>query len=101
MAEHDITLTEAAKMTKRYRSSAGTGAIIATAFSKTKLQAILDQEKCEGIRMYYAKKENGAPALVLCAFKSTDDDIYEGELAEFGHDCPPQCGGTNPLNSDV
>ncbi|MCP4582530.1 MAG: hypothetical protein GY839_13055 [candidate division Zixibacteria bacterium] len=97
--DHSISLGKAAEMTKRYRDSARSGAIIATAFGKTALQAILDQEKCVGIRMYYAKNENGDPALVLTGLKANEDDIYEGELAEYGADCPPRCSTPNDLNS--
>ncbi len=97
--DHSISLADAAKLTKRYRDGAGSGAKIATAFGKTALQAILNQEKCVGIRMYYAKKENGDPTLVLTGLKANSDDIYDGKLAEYSADCPPECAPENDLNS--
>jgi len=96
---HSISLADAAAMTKKFRDGAGQGAIIASAFNKKALQNILDQENCIGIRMYYAKNENGELTLVLVGVKDNGDDIYDGELAEWGANCPPNCGASNPLNS--
>jgi len=96
---HSISLAEAAAMTKRYRQAAGQGAIIASAFNKKAFQDILDQEKCTGIRMYYAKQDDGKSTLVLVGIKENGDDIYDGELAEWSGNCPPNCGASNPLNS--
>jgi hypothetical protein len=97
--DHSISLAEAAAMTKKFRQGAGQGAIIASAFNKKTLLDILNQEKCLGIRMYYAKKENGESTLVLVGFEENGDDIYDGELAEWAGNCPPNCGASNPLNS--
>jgi len=97
--DHSISLADAAAMTKKFREGAGSGAIIATAFNKKALQGILNQEKCIGIRMYYAKSEKGEPALVLVGLTDDGDDIYDGELAEWGGNCPPNCSASNPLNS--
>ena len=30
---------------------------------------------------------------------ANEDDIADGQLAEFGADCPPNCGKNNELNS--
>ncbi len=97
--DHSISLAEAAAMTKKFREGAGQGAIIAAAFNKKALQSILNQKECIGIRMYYAKEENGEPTLVLVGVKENGDDIYDGELAEWSGNCPPNCGASNPLNS--
>ena len=97
--DHSISLKDAAAMTKKFREGAGQGAVIASAFNKKALQDILSQENCIGIRMYYAKKEDGESTLMLVGFKENGDDIYDGELAEWSGNCPPNCSSSNPLNS--
>lgn len=96
---HDISLDEAAMMTKRFRQGAGRLAIISTSFSKNVLTRILDQEKCTGIRMYYALDEENIPALVLVGVDENNNDITGGVLAERGLRCPKLCPEPNDLNS--
>ena len=97
--DHSISVADAAAMTKKFREGAGKVAIIASAFNKKALLSILDQKECVGIRMYYAKKEDGESTLVLVGLKENGDDIYEGKLKEWAANCPPNCGLSNPLNS--
>lgn len=96
--DHSISLNEAAQMTKRYRQSVPAGSIIATGFGKNSLQSILNQEDCAGIRMYFALTEDNKISLVLTGVKDNGNDIYDGQLAEHGADCPPYCSSPNPLN---
>lgn len=98
-ADYSISLNDAAKMTKRFRDKAAPGAIIACAFGKSGLETILNQDDCVGIRFYFAEKEDGKLTLVLTGIKASGNDIYDGELAEHGGGCPPDCSSFNPLNS--
>ena len=93
-----ISLEEAAKMTKRYRDNHA-GQKQAAGFGVTTLQTILQQTDCIGIRSYYAQNDNGEMTLVLVGVKSNGDDLYQGQIMEFGAACPPFCGSSNPLNS--
>lgn len=98
---HGITLTEAAEMTKNYRDTINTGDTIAHAFGAQAIQAILDQTGCVGIRIYYGLDENGAQQLVLVGVDSSENDLYQGLLAERAKKCPQSCSVANPLNSNV
>lgn len=95
---HNITLPEAAQMTENYRN-AHPGATKAFFYGKEALQSILNQANCVGIRIYYAQDNTGAPKLVLVGADGNENDLYNGELAEFGLPCPDHCGTANPLNS--
>jgi hypothetical protein len=58
----------------------------------------MNQDESEGMRMYYALDDNGKLTLVLVGVDSQGDDLYNGNLMEFGGLCPPDCPVENPLN---
>lgn len=97
--DHSISLEDAAELTARYRQTAGTGAILGGYFSKEAVKAIIEQDNCVGIRYYYGRAADGKPKLVMVGVLANEDDIADGQLAEFGADCPPNCGKNNELNS--
>lgn len=96
---HDISLNEASDFTENYRNSAGANPVLAHYFGKTKIQNILDQEGCVGIRMYYALTDAGQKQLVITGVDSSGNDMYNGILADRGLVCPSYCSVSNPLNS--
>ncbi|AKD05688.1 hypothetical protein POKO110462_03670 [Pontibacter korlensis] len=91
-----IELSQAAKWTKIYRDSlaeeatAG-GRIKAHFFGRDILLKILKQDGCMGIRMYYAKDENGQKQLILVGANAEGEDMVEGTIADKSHFCPPDC----------
>ena len=97
---HEISLQEASTMTKRYRDSQTEGGYIkAEYFGQEAIKAILQQENCVGIRIYYALDENMVKKLVLVGVDQNENDLYNGLLAERGLVCPPICPANNsPLN---
>lgn len=97
--EQSISLGDAAKLTENYRESVATGSILGGYFSKGAIEKIIDQSQCVGFRYYYAKMEDGTPAMVLVGVKSNQDDLYNGEIMEHSVGCPPFCSSPNPLNS--
>ena len=97
--DHSISLSDAAELTRKYRKTAGSNAVLATAFKKETVAQILEQKDCIGLRIYYGKKDNGDPTLILVGINSKDNDITDGILAEFGAQCPPWCPESNDLNS--
>jgi hypothetical protein len=97
--DHSITLDEAVEMTKRYRYSVASGAILAGFFGKSTLQKMLDQEDCVGIRIYHALKANNDLTFVLVGADGNEHDIYHGEIAEYAVQCPPFCDLNSPLLS--
>lgn len=96
---HDIPLAQASAWTKNYRDSITSGQTIAHYFGKDAIQAILDQEECVGIRIYYALDEVGAKQIITVGVDSNGDDLYQGLLAERSLKCPTYCSASNPLNS--
>lgn len=96
---HDITLQEASAFTENYRNAAGNNPVLAHYFGKTKIQAILNQEGCVGMRIYYALSDTGEKQLVITGVDSSGNDMYNGILADRSLMCPTYCSASNPLNS--
>lgn len=96
--DHSITLTLAAEWTRNYRT-ANPSATKGHFYGKDAIQAILDQEGCVGIRIYYAIDNSGAKQLIITGALSNENDLYNGLLAEKSIACPTHCGANNPLNS--
>lgn len=95
---HDITLSAAAAMTKRYRESVPPGSIISHCFGKQAIKAILDQPGCVGMRVYYGLNAENTKQLIVTGVAADGNDMYEGLLAERTFYCPPECAAANPLN---
>lgn len=96
-----ITLEEAAAMTKNYRDSAGTNPIISHYIGKSRFDEILEQEGCVGIRIYYGIDENGQKELVLVGVDEDENDLYRGVIVDKAINCPSNCSSANPLNEDT
>ena len=92
---HSITPADAATLKRAYHESAPSGAILAEFFGRDAIQEILDQGDCVGIRMYFAKKADGAMALVLVGADASGNDLSKGPMAEYGLPCPPFCDFPN------
>jgi hypothetical protein len=95
-----ITLTVASQMTQNYRDQAGLNPTLSHYAGKNKIQSILDQDGCVGIRTYYAISENGEKQLVFVGVDSEENDLYNGILVDKSIICPPFCPRKNPLNSN-
>ena len=93
-----ITLQEGIDWTTNYRN-ANPNETKAHFFGKEKLQDILDQADCVGIRMYYAIDDNGAKQLVLVGASADEEDLYNGVLLDRAKPCPNYCSNSSPLNS--
>src|SRR5258706_9318650 len=97
--DHSIPLSDAAELTSRYRSQMRVGDLKGGFFGKDAIQAILDQTSCVGIRFYYGLDRDNKQMLVLVGTKADNNDLVNGELAEFSLPCPDFCGEPNELNS--
>lgn len=95
--DHRISLKDAAALTKRYRDE-NPGAEKAGAFHRDQVLELLTQAGCAGLRVYYGRKADGSPALVLTGIDGADNDLAVTILEEH-YPCPPVCGIANPLNS--
>ena len=97
---HEISLSEAASMTKKYRDQMGAGDRKGGFFGRDAIERILAQHECVGIRFYYGLDVDEKQVLVLTGTKADEDDLYNRFLAELSIPCPNYCGADNPLNSD-
>jgi hypothetical protein len=96
--DHDISLTDAKRFTKNYRDSDSRGDRKAGFFGADAIRAILDQNDCVGIRIYYGLNDDDEQVMVLVGANENGKDIYNGELMEFSIPCPNICDDTSPLN---
>jgi hypothetical protein len=99
--QHVITLEEGIELTGNYRKSSKKYGVHGVYFGRDIFEKILDQRTCVGIRIYYAKREDGTPTLVLTGAQTNNDDLYQGILGQesrLSFDCSPS---PNQLNSDA
>lgn len=96
-----ISLTLASKMTEDYRH-ANPGEILSGFVGLNKLNQIINQSGCKGIRIYYALNKSGDKQFVITAADDNEDDILTSgaELILDGVvPGPPSSGSANDLNS--
>lgn len=97
-----ISLAEGTAMTAKYRNEFLSGNRVRKAvfFGKEKLQAILNQTDCEGIRCYFGAVEvsNGNDSwseltLVMVGADSSENDQLGAQhhILDYGSPCPMQC----------
>ena len=94
---HDISLNDAAIITKAYRDSAGADAILGVYFGKTAISDIVAQKNCVGIRIYNALKD-GKHTFVVVGVTADKEDMGGEGIAELGFPCPPYCASDSALN---
>jgi hypothetical protein len=88
---------EAGEFTRRYRE-AKINPIEGGFIGREKLQAILDQDGCMGIRVYLGLDEDNSMNLVFVGADAEQNDIMN-VIVERIPKCPPNCSSLNELNS--
>lgn len=96
---HDITLSEAAEMTARFRATISDSEKISGVFGKDIFTKILEQSGCTGIRYYYGLDDNNKKVLILVGVTQNGNDMVDGIIAEASFPCPSICSQPNLLNS--
>ena len=96
--DHDISLADAAVMTKLYRQSLPEGSCKGGFFGRDAIESLLAQDDCVGIRYYHGIDSKGEPVIILVGVDENEDDLIDGQLLEFAIPCPNQCGAGNVLN---
>ena len=91
-----ITLSEGSDLTSEFRSSYSSQPL-AYFFGRDKLEELLEQENCMGIRIYFGEK-NSTLQLVLVGADDNQDDLLD-KILDRGNKCPPFTSSTNTLNS--
>lgn len=92
-----IQLGTASDWTKKYRDE-NEGQAKGIFYGKAKLNELLNQTDCVGIRVYFATDAEGNNQLVLVGAKANKDDITTLVL-DMGSRCPDDCSSPNALNS--
>lgn len=93
-----ITLEEGSSWTKNWREGKESGDPNAVFFGREKLQAILAQSECVGIRIYFAIDDDGQKTLVLVGANADENDQTNGMILDRGLSCPPYCPTGGGLN---
>ncbi len=96
--KHNISLDDAMRFTKNFRTGVVAGTILAESFESSAIRELIDQKGCAGIRIYNGKKDDGTLAFVLVATDSSGEDMTAGLLLETGWPCPPICPNNSVLN---
>ena len=98
--DNSISLEDAAKITANFRQ-AFPSAVIANAYGKRLMMALLAQEDCAGFRIYNGLDGEGAQQLILVAVDANGNDLYQGVLMDQTQPCPNVCSTANPLNTNT
>ena len=92
-----ISLTDAEMLTKSYQDNFP-NAIKCFYLGANKIQDILDQEGCIGIRTYMAfDKDTNTQNLVMVGVNEDCEDMTDGLIADKMMPCPSQCDNNSPL----
>jgi hypothetical protein len=89
--DHKISIEEATGLTRAYRISAPSDAVLGHYFGKKALVEALAQPGCVGARIYYGKHKDGSPALVVVGVDSRGNDMTAGVTLQRTMPCPPAC----------
>lgn len=93
-----ISLDDAKSMTHRYQDSVPEGTTISCEVDKTQLIAMLNQEDCQGLRIYFALNEEERLTTVLVGSDSSGSDMVTGLIIDRMNPCPPTCPPESPLS---
>lgn len=96
-----IPLEEAIELTHAFQQSEiGKNQTISAVFEKNIIEQILNQDGCEGIRIYNALNDEGKITFVLVGYDKDEKDKTDGFIADHAFICPPNCTNEkSPLNS--
>ncbi|RXR34850.1 hypothetical protein EQG68_02775 [Flavobacterium piscinae] len=89
-----ITLKEAQDLVRTYQTS-NPEEVKGFFIGANHLKAILNQERCIGVRIYNAyEEESKTHTLVLIGVDGNENDMKEGVIVDRLVKCPPHCSGT-------
>ena len=86
-----ITTQEAKDMIDRYLKNKPEGTVKAIFLGKNKIDQILSQSGCVGLRVYLGLDENGAQQLIMVGADTNMDDQTSGLVLDRGQPCPFDC----------
>ena len=96
--KHEVSLDSAVQYIQNFKTKPSVPNIQSGFFNRNVLDKILLQNKCIGVRYYYAAQNNGVHTLVMVGVDSLGNDIENGIIAQQIVPCPPLCSTPNRLN---
>ena len=97
--DHRIAVADARAMTRRFREAAPQEPVRGCMFPRAAFEAILAQEGCEGIRLYFGRSTGQGLQLVMVGVDGNALDMSQGEIMENSFPCPPFCDPRAALTS--
>jgi len=94
-----VSLDDASRWTANFRRAFPSDEIIAHFVGKDKLQKILEQDDCVGVRFYYGIGDDNKKNLIAVGATSDQNDMVDGIIVEKFLPCKPACSSANDLNS--
>lgn len=92
-----ISLTQAQSLTDEFKKNFGTETK-AYLVDSLLIKSILDQEGCEGIRIYNGYDiDSGERNLVLVGVDESEKDLANGVILDKLAKCPSHCDSASPL----
>lgn len=77
---HDIDISKAKQFIDNFQEA--NDGVFALLYSKDKIEKILSQKNCAGIRIYYALKQDGEKTLIIVGYDGSQKDL-NANLSEF------------------
>ncbi len=90
--DHNITHQEANQLVENYAKNPSQSEVRSHYFGRDAVLNVLYQKEAVGMRVYYAKHDDGSPALVLVGVDKNGNDIKSGLYLQRTFPCPPFCG---------
>src|SRR5258705_6226958 len=94
--DHSISISKAADLTRRHRTSAPKedhGGV----FHPDAYEALLKQPRCARIRIYRGRGEGGAHHFVIVGVDAQGADMTSGAVMQQNWTCPPYCCDAHAL----
>ena len=77
---HDIDIANARQFIDNFQES--NGSTVALLYKKDKIEKILTQKNCAGIRIYYALNQAGEKTLIIVGYDDSQKDL-NANLSEY------------------
>ncbi|UCC81087.1 MAG: hypothetical protein JSW64_06940 [Candidatus Zixiibacteriota bacterium] len=77
---HDIDISKAQQFIDNFQEA--NDGVFALLYNKDKIEKILNQKNCAGIRIYYALKQDGEKTLIIVGYDGSQKDL-NANLSEF------------------
>ncbi len=98
---NNISFTEGAALTKRFRDQMKLGQHLGGLIGKAAFTALLEQEGCVGVRYYFGLNGDNESEIVFVGVDADGNDLIGDDklCLDKADKCPPNCGDLNILNS--